>query len=218
MGETGTKESILDAAEKLFSSQGFAGTSLRAIIKEAGVNSASIHYHFQSREGLIEAVLARRAGPVNRERLELLDRLEAEFPTGRLPVDGVVRAFLEPAIKVVAAGERGRMLGRLMGFAIMESGAELRPIVGRIFKHIIERFIPAFMRAIPDIPPDEVMWRVHFMLGALVFTVNVPRAQDGEGGIELHSLSPEGAFERLIEFVTAGMRAPATQPSGEELQ
>ena len=216
MGETGTKDAILDAAEQLFSSQGFASTSLRAIIREAGVNTASIHYHFGSRDGLIEAVLARRAEPVNRERLERLDRLEAEFPNARLPVDGVVRAFLGPALKVVAS-PGGSTLGRLMGYAIMESGAELRPLVGRIFKGVIERFIPAFVRAIPEIPPEEVMWRVHFMLGAMVFTINVPRAHErAGGGVELLHLSPEDAFERLMEFVTAGMRAPATQPTGKE--
>lgn len=218
MGETGTKESILDAAEKLFSLQGFAGTSLRAIIKEAGVNSASIHYHFQSREGLIEEVVARRAEPVNRRRLQMLDRLEAEFPNGRLPVDGVVRAFLEPVLEELSAHEKGPTLGRLMGHAIMESSAELRPIVGRVFRHVIERFVPAFLRAIPDIPPEEVMWRVHFMLGAMVFAVNVPRARGGDGVVELHYFSPEAAFERLMEFVTAGMRAPATQPDGKEAE
>ena len=45
-----TKQKILDAAEQLIAEQGYAATSLRQIIAEAGVNLASIHYHFGSKD------------------------------------------------------------------------------------------------------------------------------------------------------------------------
>src|ERR1039458_4178641 len=45
---TDTKERILDTAERLFSEQGYAATSLRSIIARAGVNLAAVHYHFRS--------------------------------------------------------------------------------------------------------------------------------------------------------------------------
>ena len=44
-----TKERILDTAERLFAQQGYAATSLRGIIAEAGVNLAAVHYHFHSK-------------------------------------------------------------------------------------------------------------------------------------------------------------------------
>jgi AcrR family transcriptional regulator len=69
-----TKERILDAAERLFAAHGFAGTSLRAVTKEAGVNLAAVHYHFGTKEDLLRAVLSRIVIPVNRERLEMLRR------------------------------------------------------------------------------------------------------------------------------------------------
>ena len=47
-----TKERILDTAERLFAKQGYAATSLRGIIAEAGVNLAAVHYHFHSKEAL----------------------------------------------------------------------------------------------------------------------------------------------------------------------
>ena len=47
-----TKERILDTAERLFATQGYAATSLRGIIAEAGVNLAAVHYHFHSKEAL----------------------------------------------------------------------------------------------------------------------------------------------------------------------
>ena len=56
MNEKSTKKRILDAAEKLFAIHGFDGTSLRAITTEAKVNLASVNYHFQTKEALMDAV------------------------------------------------------------------------------------------------------------------------------------------------------------------
>src|SRR6476646_3251166 len=73
-----TKARILDAAESLFMAHGFEATSLRAITASADVNLAAVHYHFGSKEELFQSVLARRLDPMNRKRLELLSRLEAQ--------------------------------------------------------------------------------------------------------------------------------------------
>lgn len=54
------KEIILDTAERLFSEQGFDGTSTRAIAHEAGVNMAMLNYYFGSKEGLYKAVFERK--------------------------------------------------------------------------------------------------------------------------------------------------------------
>ena len=59
-----TKKQILDSAEALFAEHGIEGVPLRRIIVEAGVNSAAIHYHFGSKEGLVKAVFARRFRPL----------------------------------------------------------------------------------------------------------------------------------------------------------
>ena len=70
-----TKDRILDAAERLFADQGYAATSLRHVIAEAQVNLAAVHYHFGSKEELLDHVIARRMDPVNADRLAMMDRL-----------------------------------------------------------------------------------------------------------------------------------------------
>ena len=52
---------ILDAAYHCISRDGYAHTSLRHIAKEAGVVLSQISYHYQSKEGLLLAVVARAA-------------------------------------------------------------------------------------------------------------------------------------------------------------
>ena len=79
---TVTKDRILDAAESLFMEHGFEATSLRAITAAAGVNLASVNYHFGSKEVLFQAVLTRRLDPMNQERLDLLTTLERESGNG----------------------------------------------------------------------------------------------------------------------------------------
>ena len=86
-----TKERILDAAERLFAENGYAATSLRRIMNDAGANVASVHYYFRSKESLLEAVLVRRATAANRDRLELLERFEREAAPERLSATKSVR-------------------------------------------------------------------------------------------------------------------------------
>lgn len=54
------KEQILDVAEHLFSKNGFAGTSIRELAKEAGINIAMISYYFGSKENLYLNVIERK--------------------------------------------------------------------------------------------------------------------------------------------------------------
>jgi AcrR family transcriptional regulator len=59
MGRTGgekTKQRILDAAETLFSRNGFHGTSVSEITKKAMVNKAALYYHFKDKNDLILAL------------------------------------------------------------------------------------------------------------------------------------------------------------------
>jgi len=213
MSEITTKTRILDTAEQLFASQGFAGTSLRAIIKDAEVNTASVHYHFGSKEGLIEAVLLRRAGPVNAKRLESLDELERGHPTGTLPLESVLEAFLAPAVeKHFGKSGRDELLPKLFGRAVADPDEKLRRIIHDIFQKVFERFTDAFMRALPDLSQQDVEWRMHFMIGAMFFAVTVPRIHDAGGHT---TRDPIRTIARLVDFISGGMRSPVTELSRE---
>ena len=209
----GTKDKILDAAEKLFATNGFAGTSLRSVIKAAGVNTASVHYHFGSKDGLVEAVLFRRVAPLNQERLRLLNGLETEYPTGLLPLSEVVRAFLEPVIRAHArlsneeSVDQARMFPRLMGRAVIETGPDVGAFFHRLFGEVLRRFLLALSRAMPDKPPEEVMWRMQSMVGAMVSTIALPTFHGDADQVVPGSSDPDVTLRRLIAFVTAGMQA-----------
>jgi TetR/AcrR family transcriptional regulator len=56
-----TEQRILDAAHVVFVRTGTAGARMQEIAREAGVNSALLHYYFRSKDRLAEAVFHRAA-------------------------------------------------------------------------------------------------------------------------------------------------------------
>ncbi|MCR9094310.1 MAG: TetR/AcrR family transcriptional regulator [bacterium] len=59
-----TRERILDVAEALFAERGLAGTAVRDIAREAGLTAPSLYNHFDGKQALYEAVLARGVQPL----------------------------------------------------------------------------------------------------------------------------------------------------------
>lgn len=203
---TGTKERILDAAEELFADRGFRETSLRDITSRAGANLAAVNYHFQSKDALIQAVFARRLGPINDARIRMLDEAEKRAGAGQLPVEAVVRAFVEPLLKDKAAVPESFKC--LFGRAYGEPGDLFTTIVQRQFGQAKERFLAAFQRALPGEPVLNIFWKVNFTVGALAHTLaGMPqRLKVLSAGI-VETIDPHDAAERLIAFVTAGFAA-----------
>ena len=55
--EFGTRERLLETASHLFAEKGYASTSVREIVAQAGVSKPVLYYYFQSKEGLYYAIL-----------------------------------------------------------------------------------------------------------------------------------------------------------------
>jgi AcrR family transcriptional regulator len=204
-----TKERILDTAERLFAQHGFDATSLRMITTAAGVNLASVNYHFHSKNSLIEAVLARRIAPLNRERLDLLASVGAFAGTESPALEAIVHAFVAPVVRRrLGGGDCGANLGRLLGRVHSDPCECARATFFAQMREILRPFTSAFRRALPDLPIVELLWRIHFGVGVLAHTL---AAVEGlkiiSGGLcDLSDI--EGTIDRIVTFICAGMRAP----------
>lgn len=198
-----TKSRILDTAEKLFGMNGFEATSLRDITTAAEVNLAAINYHFQTKDCLIDAIVARRIEPVNKKRLELLEAA-GSHPT----VEQILRAFMAPVMQVKVDAVVP-LIGRIL------TNPEL--YVERVFhKHmapISQRFVEALSQALPDLPPSELLWRLHFCIGVVTHTTLwgriYPKITNGVCDIS----DREALVDRTVRFAAAGFRAPASKGS-----
>lgn len=192
-----TKQKILEAAERLIAEQGYAATSLRHIIAEAGVNLASIHYHFGSKEELLDELIAEKVAPINAKRLELLDRAFAEAAPEPPSVENLLRAFMLPMAE--AAG-RNSQFAKVMGRIVAEG--LLPSVIEKHFKPTTRPFIEGLRRVL-RLPEREFQWRIHFMSGAIAHTM-CNSAADAPADFETR-------IGYLIRFVNAGLCAPAGQ-------
>jgi AcrR family transcriptional regulator len=205
-----TKDKILDAAEALFMEHGFEATSLRSITATAGVNLAAVNYHFGSKEELFQAVLTRRLDPMNQERVELLTRLERDAGPEPLPCDRILAAMFIPALKLARDPERGgKDFLRLLGRAYADPAPFIRKFLAEQYAVIIARFKAAFGRALPDLPKRELSWRLHFIMGALSYTLA------GTDALRLiaelapaETANDELLLRRLAPFLLAGLTSP----------
>ncbi len=207
---TSTKDRILDTAETLFSRDGYEATSLRAIIAEAEVNLAAVHYHFRTKDHLIEAVFLRRAIPANEERLGLLEKVERAAGDGPPNLEGVLEAFILPAFRAAQDPARGGMAFRKLMGRLWAEGDLLPRIAVSHFGPMLARFASALSRALPEVPDDDLFWRVHFAMGAFAQALRGTRGWENFRGSLADSSDTDAVFGRLIPFLSAALRAPVT--------
>jgi AcrR family transcriptional regulator len=200
-----TRTRILDAAESLFMQHGFEGTSMRLLTGEAGVNLAAVNYHFGSKHALIEAVFRRRLDPMNQARIAELEKLE-----GSAGPEQIIRAFVSPTLRLVEdAKGGGRNFIRLLGRTYTEPAKSIRQLIGQMYAPVMDRFKSALARALPQMPAEELVWRMHFMFGTLAYTLAATDTVQLIAGCK-----PEDRYdarlleERLTAFLNAGLNAP----------
>ena len=201
-----TRDRILDVAEQEFSRHGFDGVTLRVVAKAAGVDTALLHYYFDSKKGLFDAVFLRRAEVLNQDRMDALDRYEAEAGD-KVTVEGAVTAFLNPVLERCAnAGPGWRAYFALV--AVVNN----TPVWGgetmtRYFDPVIHRLISVVRKALPQAREEDLFWSYHMLSGSLTLTLaETGRIDTLSKGIcrsdDIAAVAP-----RMTAYAAAGFRA-----------
>ena len=205
--ESGAKLKLVEAAESLFAERGFEAVSVRDITKLAAMNIASVNYHFGSRDGLVAAVMTRYVTPINEERLARLEVLERRWAGKVVPLEEVLEAFVRPLVTQVRRSELSEKLFlKLVGRMFGEQGTAMTPPLEEQFKTVVSRFVKALSKSLPDLPTDEILWRMHFVVGAMYHAMSqeevLQRISQGACG----NPSVETTLSRFSRFAAAGLR------------
>jgi AcrR family transcriptional regulator len=150
--QTGTRERMILVAEQLFAERGIGAVSLREIGAAAGQrNNSAAQYHFGSKQGLVDAIVEYRMGPINERRLALLAALD---DAGRGDdLRGMVEALVEPfAEQATTAGVTwyARFIERTMTEPGTNVFASLSHPVMRGLREVVER-IDRALAELPDV-------------------------------------------------------------------
>jgi AcrR family transcriptional regulator len=219
-----TRRRILEAAEALFLEHGFDGTSLRMLTAAAGVNLAAVNYHFGGKDELFRAMLAARLDPLNRDRIALLVEYEKAAGGRPLACETIMNALFIPTLRLARqASHRGTDADflRLLGRAYVDPSPLLRRFLSERYAPMAARFKDAFGRALPQFPKRELSWRLHFMMGALAYTLAGTDPWKLIAALSPDRCADKGAAEaendalllrRLAPFLAAGLKAPLPEP------
>jgi AcrR family transcriptional regulator len=200
-----TPERILRSAEQLFSARGIDGVSLREITSDAGVNSASAHYHFGSKNAVLEALFTLRARPIIERREEMLAQLKLDR-YGRPVLEDVLRAFLQPALDLLNSPD-GATFTLLRARMVLERGDAKLKVMTRTFDRTNVKTLKMLAKALPKLPQKDLYWRFHFLLATMVYTMAQPGRIESVTKGQIKTSDTDSALEQLIRFAAAGFRA-----------
>ena len=209
-----TPDRILATAEDMFAEQGYWGVSLRSITRASGVNIAAIHYHFGSKQELLERIFEKRCGPMNNERLRLL--IECRETVSRPPLlEQILEAYLRPSLIWPNDPDGARRFLRLRAVLSHEHETLAADLISRHFNEVSRTFVNALLGVLPEFSEEEVFWRFQFLLAAQYYTLSNPgrivilsegRCDPSDG---------EASLRHMVPFCAAVFRAPA--PSANAL-
>ena len=206
------KQRLLDAAEPLFAERGFESVSVRDITQLAKANVAAINYHFGTREGLIAWVVARHLPPLNDERLVRLESLERKGGAAKAaPMEEVLDAWVRPVVGIVRkSGLSERLCCKLLGRMLAMQGEGFSQAMAEHRRVVNERFARALAKSLPTVAPEELAWRMHFVLGGLVHLL-LHQEQPVAGAATL-----EASLSRFLRFAAAGLREGVEPAAGKK--
>lgn len=204
-----THEKILDAAEKLFADNGFRGTSLRQITHLAGVNLAAVNYHFGSKEALYVEVISRRVDPLNVARLARLDEAIAAAGAQPPPLGQVMEILVRPVFEVHQDPTRGGPhIVRIISRTLTEPLPFMGELIQTRFRGLLNRFSQVVRRHVTHLSPEEFLWRMSFVVGAMQHTLATLHQMGPLTSGICRSNDYEGALARFIAAAVAVFTAP----------
>jgi AcrR family transcriptional regulator len=207
------KKQLLEIAMKLFSKQGFDGTSTREIADAAGINEALIFRHFRTKEDLFWAVLSDRVEHRGRNRrMRELARSQGDF---REVLVGITETLLD------RTDDDAAVTRLLLYSALRNPGLSHRFFraygqekLDLLASHICVGIEARHLRAVnPAVAARSVLGMIvyHYLLKE-VFGVShsrtIPTRELAEElvGIFLHGISAERAISKRVGGAKNGTR------------
>ncbi len=203
-----TRKKLILAAERLFALHGVDGVSLRQVNTEAGQrNSSAAHYHFGSREALIEAVYLYRMERIWEYRKDMLEQAVRDGRCGELRT--LIDIVIRPIVMEMISGPGGRFYVNF----VMQVWGHPHFGLGKMQRMVgldsIEHLLDYFHDVLAHLPESLFRQRIGFMfifvyqvlaLNASSFT-NPDALEKGEGAVLLNN---------LMDVIENGLAAPVS--------
>ena len=193
-----TRARLIRAAERLFAERGVEAVSLREINREADQrNATALQYHFEDRDGLLNAILEKHEPAIEVSRHALLDEIEED---GQPDLHRLSTALVLPAAEKLSDPDGGRCYLRIVAQLINRHMARVDPIALKDTANSLNRWREMVESQMSPLAVDPLHSR--FTARRIMFVELARRAE-----------SPRRKDDRLfashlIDLVTAILGAP----------
>ena len=180
-----TRQRFLAVATRLFAERGYEGTSIEAILEEAGASRGSLYHHFPGKDALFEAVLIRLLEDTGQQTILAADGAPDSVAAMQAGCRAWVRLARDPVIQrivlidgpSVLGWEHWRELDAQQSLGLLQFSLGVAAAEGRVAPELVDMFAHVLMAALSEI--------------AMV----VARSDDPEGAVR----SGEAAVDELIQ-------------------
>lgn len=204
--DPGTTDRLLDAAERLFAEHGYEGVGMRQLADEARVNLGAATYHFGSKAALFIETFMRRVRPTNAERLRLLREADGASGGKPLPVEKIVECLIRPPFE---SGRKHPVFHLFVARNLFIPPPFLHAAIDKEFAPVVEVFIGALRRSLPELPEDLIHLRMLFAIGVLLMFSVHARDLPGMSNQRVH----EPLLREMVRFISEGLQSkPALDP------
>ncbi len=203
-----TRNSLLDAAERVFSANGYQAASIRDIAAAAGINLGAVHHHFKRKEELFHAAVWRKEPRVRALIEQSLAQAEAAARPGSPSLETLIAAYLRPLLTVcISHDDDLRDFVRMTSHLVTSYNVpEVRSTM-RNYTDLNEPLIRRLRAALPGVASADFFAWLYSLAATVIFveqeTGFVDQLTDGHH----RSTRLAALVEPLSRSFAAGLRA-----------
>jgi len=210
-----TKDKLRRSAEALFSAKGFKEVSVREIAAHAGVNYALVAYYFRGKQSLFDEVFRAHTDPLMQEGMK---RLHALTQNGQKPsVEEILKAWLLPLLQLENNQQLGAIHLRVTANLSRERWEHTNEVSSDM-RRSHNAFIKTLHSCLPHLSKETLTWRLHFVMGALVFGIRQPASLIALSGGRCDPNNLEAVFDQILPYAVAGFSAAETAGNQSQKQ
>ena len=183
---------------------------MRKIAAHAGVNPALVAYYFRGKQALFDEVFRSHVKPLVQDGMK---RLKDITHNGRKPtVEEILRAWLLPWLQL-GNNELARTIHLRITANLSHERWEYTKKVSGYMQRSHNAFIKALGSCLPNLSQETLIWRLHFVVGAVVFGIRQPGSLIALSGGSCDPNDLEATLNQVLPYAVAGFRAPETKGS-----
>jgi AcrR family transcriptional regulator len=176
-----TVERVLDAAQQVLVTHGYANFTMRLVAQFAGISPGNLTYHFPTKNALLRALISRLIEGYSRQ-------IDGILSTPEVPIEQEIEILVNVALMDNVADGTVRISRELWAMALHDD--VIRDAVDDFYDELMERIVTMLQRSRPHADKAAIQEIVHVLLLL------------AEGTTVLFGTRPERAvsIERIIEL------------------